>query len=722
MGGTSSAHTPLLLRSQPTGKEFEMTVDLRPTPKGQALAVVRVQPSRSQPNVACVLIDNPPVNAGSHAVRVGLISAIAEISADSRYVAGVLIGAGTTFISGSDLKEFGQPLIDPQMPMVIAAIEDCPKPIVAAIHGAGLGGGYEIALGCDARIASRDAVVGLPEVTLGMIPGAGGTVRLPRLIDPAAALALIVAGRRVSAEEALSLGMVDAIAKRDLVDEAADLAASLASSGGKRRLRDRAPKAADQAAYQQVVDATAANGKARPQALEAIAAVRRALDLPFEPALAAERRVFQELRQGEEAAALRHIFFAERLAGRVRSAGLLPSPRKVAILGAGLMGAGIASSFLAAGLEVHLIDLSDAAVEKGRERIRAIEDQAVAAGRMDADERMRRRDRLSISADWSDIAHADMVVEAAVEDMAVKAEIFSRLGPATRKGCILATNTSYLDIDTLAAASGRAEDVVGLHFFSPAHIMRLVEVVRGDRTSLEVLAAAVKMARRLGKLPIISGVGEGFIANRIFMAYREQCEYMLEEGALPEEVDRALTSFGFAMGPFATWDMAGLDIAWRTRQRLAASGVGDKRFVPLLGQLCEAGRLGRKSGAGWYAYGEDAKKGSPDPIVQSLTAAHRDAQGIAARRLEEREIVNRALAAIVNEAALVVSEGIAERAGDIDLVFVNGYGFPKHRGGPLFWASRRSSELEEALEHVATATGASFRRGPVQQLLSSLAT
>jgi len=696
----------------------KMTLAPHPSIASPAQVAVRVEADPRRPGIVRIVIDNPPVNAGSRAVRSGLVVAIREVSANPEIVGAVLIGAGSTFVSGSDIKEFSLPLMDPQMPAVIAALEACPKPIVAALRGAALGGGYELALGCDARVATPDALVGLPEVTLGMIPGAGGTVRLPRIADPAIALDIIVSGRRIPAREAVKLGLVDVLAEGDISDAAADVAADLASKKLKRRLRDLPVKNADPDAYRKVVDGAARGGKARPQVLEAIAAVDRARELPFDEALARERAVFEELRQGEEAAALRHLFFAERLAGRVNSGQALPTPMKVAVIGAGLMGSGIASSFLAGGFDVHMLDTTAEALEQGRASIHAIEDQAVASGRMEAGERQQRRQRLSISGDWSNIVHADLVVEAAFEDLTVKKKIFRRLGAEAAPGSILATNTSYLDIDILAIETPRPQDVVGLHFFSPAHIMRLVEVVRGAKTSPDVLATAVKIARRLGKIPVISAVGEGFIANRIFMSYRQQCECMLEDGALPEEIDGALTKFGFAMGPFATWDMAGLDIAWRTRRRLAALRDPGERYVPLLDHLCEAGRVGRKSGAGWYLYEAGSARGKPDPTVRDMIDSHRKAQGIVGRTLGEGEIVSRALAAIVNEATLVLEEGVAERASDIDLVFVNGYGFPKHRGGPLFWASRQPrTEVVAAMDMLAKAGGAHFRRGAFENII-----
>lgn len=685
---------------------------------------VRIEKDAASTGVVRIVVDNPPVNAGSLAVRAGLLEALETIAADPAVEAAILIGAGTTFIAGSDIREFGAPLVDPQMPAVIAAIEACPKPVIAAIHGAALGGGYEVALGCDARIATPSAVVGLPEVTLGMIPGAGGTVRLPRLVDSARAIELIVGARRVGGHEAVDLGMVDVVTDEDLTQrELANFACRYAStwSAGKRRLRDKPVLPFDKAALEMTAAAALRKAKGRPAAAEAIAAVKRAADAPFDVALAEERAVFQRLRESEEAAALRHLFFAERSAGRVkgdRDAG--SAIRSVAVVGAGTMGAGIASAFIAGGFLVTLVDSSEDALGRGRTRIAEIDREDETAGRIDAAEHARRRDRLVTATDLEAVASADLVVEAIFEDMAIKTEMFAQLDRIARPGAVLATNTSYLDLNEIAAATGRPEAVVGLHFFSPAHRMRLVEVVRGAKTALDVLAAATAVARHLKKLPVIAGVAEGFIGNRIFSAYRTQCEYLLEDGAMPEDVDRALTDFGFAMGPFAVWDLSGLDIAWRTRQRLAEMRDPDERSVPFLDALYERGRLGRKTGAGWYRYQEGAKAGVPDPEVDALIRAGSAAKGILRRDVPDEEIVSRALGAMVNEAALVMAEGVAERASDIDLVLVNGYGFPAYRGGPLFWASRRPrADIERAVDRVAAASGPAFRRGPIHELLGA---
>lgn len=663
--------------------------------------------------VAVIVIDNPPVNAGSAAVRAGLLAAVGRVDADPSASAAVVIGAGSTFVAGSDIREFGQPLADPQLPAVLAAIAASPKPFVAALHGAALGGGFELALGCDARVAAQDAVVGLPEVTLGMIPGAGGTQHLPRLAGIARAIELVCSGRRVPAREAAGLGLVDAVIEGDL--RAGAVAHALALAGRKRPVSVLAVPVDSPEAIAAAEKAALKAGRGRPQVVAAIAAIKESATLPYAQALANERRVFQELRGGTEAAALRHLFFAEREAARVpglESVAARPVAT-VGVVGAGTMGAGIAMCFADAGLPVTLVDQDDAAVARGLERIRKAWEGSVASGRLDAAACARRIGLVTGAVDLATLAQADLVVEAIFEDMAAKEDLFGRLDAVAKPGALLATNTSYLDVDRIAAATARPQDVLGLHFFSPAHVMRLLEIVRAAKTSAEALATALAVGRKLGKLCVIAKVSEGFIGNRLYAAYRRQCEFMVEEGALPEDVDAALESFGFAMGPFAVADMAGLDIAWRMRQRLAATRDPRERYCAIADRLCERGRLGRKSGAGWYRYAPGARKGEPDPEVRALVEAASAAAGRVRRNFEADEIRWRALATLVNEAGLVLAEGVARRASDIDLVLVNGYGFPKHEGGPLFWASRQDrSRLLAELDRLESATGHGFRRDP----------
>ncbi|RJG02597.1 3-hydroxyacyl-CoA dehydrogenase NAD-binding domain-containing protein [Noviherbaspirillum sedimenti] len=688
-------------------------------PLSEALARSRVRLERHG-EIAAIIIDNPPVNAGSREVRCGLLDAIYMVAAEDAIKAAVLIGAGSTFVAGSDIREFGKPLEEPQLPLVLAAIEACPKPVVAAIHGAALGGGFELALACDARVMLPDAVVGLPEVTLGMIPGAGGTQRTPRLVGVAAAIEIICSGRRIKAAEAVSLGLVDAVIEGDLRTGALAYARALGAASRKRRLSEAALPPEEPERIDQAEREALRAGRGRPQVVKAIEAIKSAAVLPFAEALAREREAFQQLRMSDEAAALRHLFFAEREAAKVAGleGAVAADITRVGIVGAGTMGTGIAICFADAGYMVTLIEQDAQALQRGMQRLQETYERSVKTGRLDAGLARTCLERIAGSIEFASLADADLVVEAVFEDLAVKTEVFQRLDAILRPGAILASNTSYLDLDRLAAATGRAADVVGLHFFSPAQVMRLLEVVRGAATSAHTLATALAVAKKIRKLAVVARVGEGFIGNRIYAAYRRQCEFMLEEGAYPEQVDAALEQFGFAMGPFAVGDMSGLDIAWRTRLRLAASRDPRERYVEIADRLCEQGRFGQKTGAGWYRYPPGARRGETDPEVRALVEAASQAKGIPRRAFDAAEIQRRALVTMINEAALILQEGIAERAADIDLVLVNGYGFPRHEGGPLFWAGRRSrNELLAELDHIAEVSGPGFRKADIASLL-----
>lgn len=660
-----------------------------PTPDGGRVLF------ETQGALGLIIIDNPPVNAGSAAVRRGIVDAAARLAADPALKAGILIGAGKTFISGSDIREFGKPIQPPLVPDVIAAIEACPKPIVAAISGAALGGGYEIALACDARVALASAVVGLPETRLGLIPGAGGTQRLPRLIGLEAAIDIVCSGRRVPAGEALKLGMIDAIVD-DLREGAGAYALKLRAKS-RLRERDTPPIGDDALAAARTKALKSARGLASVG--HALRALELAKSLPIDEALRQERAIFDEIRVGEEASALRHLFFAERSAAKI--AGGNASARAinvVAVIGAGTMGAAIALAAAQSGYEVVLIDAAAEAIERARTFL-AREDRTGEAAR-----------RIRMEDDLAQIAGADLVIEAIIEDMQAKQTLLAKVA-ATAPRAILASNTSYLDLDQIAAATGRAGDVVGLHFFNPAHRMKLLEVVQGVATADDVLASALGVGRKLGKISVIARVGEGFIGNRIYNAYRRHCEFLVEDGAAPEEVDAALRDFGFAMGPFAVGDFSGLDIAWRMRQRLAATRDPRERYVAIADRLCEAGRLGRKTGAGWYVYDAAAPNGRPDPVVMNIIEACAREAGVVRRPVSREEIIARALGAIINEACLTLQDGVARRPADIDLVLVHGYGFPASKGGPLFWARGRDrSTIDGFIRKIAAAQGFGFRQ------------
>ena len=674
-------------------------------------------------DVLVILIDNPPINAGSLSVRCGILDSIAMLGADPTLRAAVIIGRGTTFIAGSDLREFGKPLEEPQLPAVIRAIELVAKPVVAALHGAALGGGFELALGCDARVAVPGALVGLPEVTLGMIPGAGGTQRLPRLVGVAKAIALICSGERITADKALALGIVDAVVKSDANADANDdlrtaAVRHAAGMAGKRLVRDRAVPADTAEAIDAVVKAALKAGRGRPNVRDAIQRVQAAAIEPIDAALARERELFQQYRMGNDAAALLHLFFAEREAGKPAEGvhGEARPLRRCGVIGGGLMGAGIAICMAEAGLDVVLIERDAAAVQACLVRLREHWAGRVRAGRCSAERATAFEARVALGSDWQALADVDIAIEAVFEDLAAKQDVFRRLDAVLRAGAILASNTSYLDLDAIASVTTRPQDVVGLHFFSPAPVMKLLEVVRGTRTGDDALATALALARTLKKQPVVARNAFGFIGNRIYDAYRRQCEFMLEDGALPHEVDAALEDFGFAMGPFAVADLSGLDIAWRMRQARAALRDPKARYVAIADRLCELGRLGRKTGAGWYQYPTGARRGEPDAAVQTLIAEASAAKGIERRSVSADEIVRRALGAIVNEAARLLGEGVATRASDIDVALVHGYGFPRWVGGPVQWARAHAGAARQAIDEVAAATGSGFMRGDLVAL------
>jgi 3-hydroxyacyl-CoA dehydrogenase len=670
-------------------------------------SVVRLERERG---CAVIVLDNPPVNVASATLRAQLLDAVQEFAANDAFKAAVLIGAGKTFVSGADLKEFGGPLLPPEMPQVLAAIGDCRKPIVAAMHGSAMGGGFELALACDARIGAPDLVIALPEVKLGIIPGAGGTQRVPRLIGVAKAIEFVTSGRRMPAQEAFSLGLLDAIAKADLRSEAVALALLLS---GKRNLANVPVPDESEEAVAAAAGSALKKAKGRPYIARAVEAVRWAAETPLDEGMARERAAFHALRTAEEAFALRHLFFAEREASRLRGLeGVTARPMaKVAVIGAGTMGSGIATALIEAGLHTLLIDSKADALQRAQSRIADLQARAVAQGRIDEAAGRARLARLTFGGELAQARDADLVIEAVFEDMDVKTAVMAELDRVLKPDAILATNTSYLNVDTLAAATRRPHLVLGLHFFSPANVMRLLEIVRGAKTSGEALATAFALGRRLGKVSVLAGVCEGFIGNRIYNVYRNQCEFMLQEGALPQDIDDALEDFGFAMGPFRVGDLSGLDIAWANRKRQAATRDPRTRYGAILDKLCEAGRFGQKTGAGWYRYPQGARRGEPDPFVEKIIAEDSAATGFTRRKIAPAEIVDRALGAIINEARLVLADGIAQRASDIDLVFVHGYGFPDYRGGPLFWASRQDpARIAKAVDLVAAATGFGFRK------------
>ncbi|WP_376742753.1 3-hydroxyacyl-CoA dehydrogenase NAD-binding domain-containing protein [Ensifer canadensis] len=642
--------------------------------------------ARREQGALVVTIDNPPVNALSAHVRSGLMAAL-DHATDLPTITGLVItGAGSTFIGGADIKEFGKPPMEPMLPEVIDRIETFEKPVVCSVNGSALGGGCEVALACHGRIAGEKAAFGLPEVKLGIVPGAGGTQRLPRLIGTIAAIDLIGTGRTVNVSEAVALGLADGTA----ADPVAAALTLLRELGAKplRRTGLMAVPTVDAAAVSAAEAKVLARARGQSAPVEAVRLVKAAGQVDLKQGLAEERCTFLRLRDSVESAALRHVFFAERAAGKVEGLETV-SPRRIetiAVVGAGLMGSGIAVSALTSGCRVIALEQTKEAAADARARIAETLDKTVRSGRMDADGRDDCIARLQTTAEAADLVTADLVIEAVFDDLQVKMDLFRRLDGILAPGTILATNTSYLDPDVIAAATTDPSRVVGLHFFSPANVMRLVEVVDCAKTAPDVLASALAFVKRLGKLPVVCGVTEGFIGNRIFSAYRREAEFMLEDGAVPDEIDAAFEAYGFPMGIFAVNDMAGLEIAWARRKRQAATRDPAARYVEIADRLCEAGRLGRKSGRGWYAYPNGER--TVDPEVTAMIKAARAAKNITPRAITAEEIMGRLLKAMVDEGTALLAEGIAARPGDIDLVMINGYGFPAHKGGPMFTAQQ----------------------------------
>lgn len=643
-------------------------------------------------DVAVLTADNPPVNALGHAVRQGLVDGIERAAGDDAARAVVIRCAGRTFFAGADIREFGKPAKEPTLRQVHEVIAGCPKPVVAAIHGTALGGGFETALACHYRIAVPSARVGTPEVNLGLLPGAGGTQRLPRLVGVKAALDLVVFGKPVSADKAQTMGAIDEIADGDLLDAAIEYAARLVADGASlRKISDmpieRTPDTdAIIAEYRKRV-AGERRGFLAPE--RCIDAVEAAITLPFDEGMVRERALFEDCMANPQSRAQRHAFFAEREAGSVPGIGKdtpLRDIRRTAVIGAGTMGCGIAMTFANAGLPVTLVEVNGEALDRGLDVIRRQYEASVAKGRMalaDVEERM---DRITGTTDYADLGDADLVVEAVFEDMAIKQDIFKRLDAALKDGAILATNTSTLNVDDIATVTARPADVIGLHFFSPAHVMRLLEVVRGAKTGDDVVATTMKLAKRIGKVAVLSGVCFGFIGNRMLDGYGREADLMLLEGATPQQVDKALYDFGMAMGPFAMFDLAGVDVAWKTREAHRDRTPRDPFYYHMGDLLAENGRHGQKTGKGYYRYNPGDRTPLPDGDVEALIRAEAEKLAIAQRDFSDAEIVARCLAPMINEGARILEEGIALRPGDIDVIWMTGYGFPVYRGGPMFHA------------------------------------
>ncbi|AGB43614.1 3-hydroxyacyl-CoA dehydrogenase [Mesorhizobium australicum WSM2073] len=633
--------------------------------------------------VAIVTIDNPPVNALSFHVREPLMQALVALRDDASVAAIVIACAGRTFVAGADITEFGKPMQQPELRAIVAVLEAIARPTVAAIHGTALGGGLELALGCHFRVADQGARLGLPEVKLGILPGGGGTVRLPRLVGAAKALKMIVSGTPIGADEAYGAGLVDAVFEGDLTTHAVNFAREMARKGGPFppvRDRDDVLKETDLAAF----DAEAADLARKARGLEApiacARAVRNAVTLPFDEALAEERALFVKLVASDQSRAQRHLFFAEREAAKLPGKDVVKRRiARVGVIGAGTMGGGIAMAFANGGFPVTLLETSQEALRRGLATIEKNYTVSVARGSLSEDAKRQRLAQFKGTIDHADLADCDLIVEAAFEDMAVKKEIFGKLDAVARPGAILATNTSYLDIDEIAASTSRPQDVLGLHFFSPANVMKLLEIVRAEKTAPDALATVIDLARRIGKVAVVVGVCHGFVGNRMLAVRGSESEALLLEGATPSQIDKAFTDFGWPMGPFQMGDLAGLDIGWRNRKARGLTAV-------IADTLCEQGRFGQKTGRGFYLYENGSRTPVPDPEVEALIRDKAAEKGIVPRTIDADEIIERTLYPLVNEGAKILEEGIAARASDIDVVWVNGYGFPIGKGGPMFWA------------------------------------
>jgi len=638
---------------------------------------------RNQNSIAIVTIDNPPVNALSAQVRQGLLDALTKTEADDSINAVVLDCAGKTFIAGADIREFNVPPQEPHLPDLINAIESASKPWVAAMHGTALGGGLEVALGCHFRIADQNAKMGLPEVTLGLIPGAGATIRLPRLIGLSKALDMMAGGKPISASKAQSIGLVDQISLENLQEQAIRYANRI-NNPPQPLSQKEVPPPENQDAFEQQIQKISSRSRGQQAPLAVIQAVRNTMCMSAADALKAERELFLDLKQGEQSAAMRHIFFAERGAGRIPEIkGISPYPvERIGIIGGGTMGSGITATCLLAGLQITLIEQNDAACTQANDRITDILSQSLQRGLIDKSRHTHLLSNLNVDTTYDALANCDVVIEAVFEDMAVKKTVFNKLDNTVKHKCILATNTSYLDVNEIAQSTLHPERVIGLHFFSPAHMMKLVELIKTSDASPLVLATAVALAKTLKKICVPSGVCDGFIGNRIMSGYRRECEYMLEDGALPHEIDAAMRDYGYAMGLFEVQDLAGLDIAWAMRKRQTSTRDPNQRYVAIADRLCEAGRLGRKKGKGWYRYNNG--KAEPDAFVTSLIEESSAVKGIKRVSHSPELIMERILSSMRSTAAELVSEGIALNENDIDVVMVNGYGFPRHKGGPVY--------------------------------------
>ncbi|HUP67985.1 MAG TPA: 3-hydroxyacyl-CoA dehydrogenase NAD-binding domain-containing protein [Sphingomicrobium sp.] len=660
--------------------------------------------TRKHGDVLIVLSNNPPVNALSTAVRQGLVDAIAQAEADDSIKAVVIACEGQTFFAGADITEFGKPPQQPWLPAVVDIIEACSKPVVAAIHGTALGGGLEVALASHYRVADPAAKLGTPEVKLGLLPGAGGTQRLPRVAGVAKALQMCATGNPIGAKEGFDCGLIDRLVEGELIphavayaEEVRDIRPLPKSSERQDRISDSGPTVFD--------DFLKENGR-RFRGFEAplknVEAVRAATQKPYAQGVIEERKLFMELMSGEQSAAQRYFFFAERKAAKIENLpdNTQPRPiRKVGVIGAGTMGGGISMNFLSAGIPVTIVEMGQEALDRGTGLMRRNYEASAAKGKLTQEQVSKAMGSLTPTLDFAALADCDLIIEAVYENMDVKKEVFARLDKIAKPGAIVASNTSYLNLNEIAATTSRPADVVGMHFFSPANIMKLLEVVRGDKTAPDVLLSAMGLGKKIRKVPVVAGVCHGFIGNRMLMPRQYEATKLLLEGATPEQVDRVHVEFGMPMGPFQMADLAGVDIGWHR---------DPSRIENIRDRLCAMERWGQKKGAGFYDY-DDKRRPTPSPVVQQIIEDFAAKEGVERREIDDQEIVERTLYTMVNEGSKILEEGIAQRASDVDVVWVYGYGWPVYRGGPMFWAdSVGLAKIVEGLKRQEARMGSDF--------------
>ena len=643
-------------------------------------------------SVAIITMNNSPMNGLGYELRKDIVEAVQKANADASVTAIVITGGGAAFSSGADIKEFNTPkaIAEPNLLTVIAMVEASKKPVIAAIHTVCMGGGLELALGCHYRIAQKGAQIALPEVKLGLVPGAGGTQRLPRVLPLEMALNMIVSGAPIKSEKFAGTKLFDQIVDADVLGAAIAFAEKVVADGSKLpRVRDLKVKHEDAQAYLQFSrNMVAAVAKNFPAPLKCVECVAASTKMSFDAGMLFERENFMALLLTPESRALRHAFFGERAASRISDVPddtPLRAIKSAAVIGAGTMGGGITMNFVNAGIPVQMLEIKQEALDKGIATIRKNYENSAKKGKLTAEDVEKRMSLITLATSYEQIKDADFVVEAVFEEMGVKQQVFTQLDAVMKPGAILATNTSTLDVNKIADFTKRPQDVIGTHFFSPANVMKLLEIVRGAKTSKDVLATTMKLAKTIKKTGVLSGVCDGFIGNRMIEQYSRQGLYMLEEGASPQQVDKAVEKIGFAMGPFRMGDLAGNDIGWSIRKRRYIDQP-NLQYPKIADKLCELGRFGQKTGKGWYSYQPGKRDALIDPEVENLIAEHRKSIGITPRKLTDDEIVNRLVLALVNEGAKILEEGIAQRASDIDMIYLTGYGFPLHRGGPMLYA------------------------------------